>query len=284
MVLADQLGVREAWISEHGTLVSFQAPDQLPSADLFICKAAALTQQIRPAGHLGAALLSSPAGGDRRGGVRPPDRRPGLCGVWRGPRRREHAPARPAPGAAAGDGSGGHRPHPHGLDGAGALRLGWRVLARRAVAHHPAAAHQAVHGRGHRLRAQRRNAGAHGAKGLHAVDDLDGHADPVARDDRDLSGGWRRGPGCRDPAAGADRARRPRGRFRRGSEATASRRGPRRRAHGRPARPVPAAGLHTGRPHHGVSDRPGGLHLRGTRTRCTIASSTSTTVSAGSAC
>jgi alkanesulfonate monooxygenase SsuD/methylene tetrahydromethanopterin reductase-like flavin-dependent oxidoreductase (luciferase family) len=45
--LADDLGISEAWISEHGTLVGFQAPDQLPSADPFICKAAALTKQIR---------------------------------------------------------------------------------------------------------------------------------------------------------------------------------------------------------------------------------------------
>ena len=47
IVLADELGVREAWISEHGTLLGMQAPDQLPCADLFICKAAALTKQIR---------------------------------------------------------------------------------------------------------------------------------------------------------------------------------------------------------------------------------------------
>ena len=47
IVLADKLGMEEAWISEHGTLVGFQAPDQLPSADLFICKAAALTKQIK---------------------------------------------------------------------------------------------------------------------------------------------------------------------------------------------------------------------------------------------
>jgi alkanesulfonate monooxygenase SsuD/methylene tetrahydromethanopterin reductase-like flavin-dependent oxidoreductase (luciferase family) len=47
IILADKLGMEEAWISEHGTLVGFQAPDQLPSADLFICKAAALTKQIR---------------------------------------------------------------------------------------------------------------------------------------------------------------------------------------------------------------------------------------------
>ncbi len=42
-----QLGIQEAWISEHGVFVTFNAPDQLPSADPFICKAAALTKQIR---------------------------------------------------------------------------------------------------------------------------------------------------------------------------------------------------------------------------------------------
>jgi len=47
IVLADELGIGEAWLSEHGTLLGFQAPDQLPSADLFICKAAALTKQIK---------------------------------------------------------------------------------------------------------------------------------------------------------------------------------------------------------------------------------------------
>ncbi|HXQ54179.1 MAG TPA: LLM class flavin-dependent oxidoreductase [Stellaceae bacterium] len=47
VILADRLGIQEAWISEHGTFVSFQAPDQLPSADPFICKAAALTKHIR---------------------------------------------------------------------------------------------------------------------------------------------------------------------------------------------------------------------------------------------
>jgi alkanesulfonate monooxygenase SsuD/methylene tetrahydromethanopterin reductase-like flavin-dependent oxidoreductase (luciferase family) len=47
IILADRLGLSEAWISEHGTFLAFQAPDQLPSADLFICKAAALTKQIR---------------------------------------------------------------------------------------------------------------------------------------------------------------------------------------------------------------------------------------------
>jgi alkanesulfonate monooxygenase SsuD/methylene tetrahydromethanopterin reductase-like flavin-dependent oxidoreductase (luciferase family) len=47
IVAADRLGMTEAWISEHGTFLNHQAPDQLPSADLLICKAAALTKQIR---------------------------------------------------------------------------------------------------------------------------------------------------------------------------------------------------------------------------------------------
>ena len=47
IILADQLGIDEAWISEHGVFVSFHAPDQLPSADMFICKAAALTKRIK---------------------------------------------------------------------------------------------------------------------------------------------------------------------------------------------------------------------------------------------
>ena len=47
IILADRLGISEAWISEHGTFLAYQRPDQLPSADLFICKAAALTKQIR---------------------------------------------------------------------------------------------------------------------------------------------------------------------------------------------------------------------------------------------
>jgi alkanesulfonate monooxygenase SsuD/methylene tetrahydromethanopterin reductase-like flavin-dependent oxidoreductase (luciferase family) len=47
IIVADRLGMTEAWISEHGTFLAFQSPDQLPCADLMICKAAALTKQIR---------------------------------------------------------------------------------------------------------------------------------------------------------------------------------------------------------------------------------------------
>ena len=47
IILADELGMSEAWISEHGTFVSHHAPDQMPCADLLICKALSLTKQIR---------------------------------------------------------------------------------------------------------------------------------------------------------------------------------------------------------------------------------------------
>ncbi len=48
VILADALGVDEAWISEHGVFVSYhEEPDQLPSASSFICKAAALTKRIK---------------------------------------------------------------------------------------------------------------------------------------------------------------------------------------------------------------------------------------------
>ena len=47
IVYADELGMDEAWISEHGTFLSWEKPDTMPSADLFICKAAALTKNIR---------------------------------------------------------------------------------------------------------------------------------------------------------------------------------------------------------------------------------------------
>ena len=30
IIVADRAGMKEAWISEHGTFLPFQAPDQLP--------------------------------------------------------------------------------------------------------------------------------------------------------------------------------------------------------------------------------------------------------------
>jgi alkanesulfonate monooxygenase SsuD/methylene tetrahydromethanopterin reductase-like flavin-dependent oxidoreductase (luciferase family) len=56
IILADELGMREAWISEHGTFVSYQHPDQMPCADLLICKAATLTKNIR----MGPGIRSLP--------------------------------------------------------------------------------------------------------------------------------------------------------------------------------------------------------------------------------
>jgi alkanesulfonate monooxygenase SsuD/methylene tetrahydromethanopterin reductase-like flavin-dependent oxidoreductase (luciferase family) len=56
LVLADELGIQEAWVSEHGVFVAFQAPDQLPSADLFICRAASMTKQIK----MGPGIRSLP--------------------------------------------------------------------------------------------------------------------------------------------------------------------------------------------------------------------------------
>ena len=71
VILADDLGVQEAWISEHGTFIRYQAPDQLPCAELFICKATALTKQIRMGPGI-AVQASSRRSRDRvvRGSVR----------------------------------------------------------------------------------------------------------------------------------------------------------------------------------------------------------------------
>jgi alkanesulfonate monooxygenase SsuD/methylene tetrahydromethanopterin reductase-like flavin-dependent oxidoreductase (luciferase family) len=46
-MLADRLGFKEAWISEHLRGVGGSRPDALSAADLFICKAAAVTKRIR---------------------------------------------------------------------------------------------------------------------------------------------------------------------------------------------------------------------------------------------
>jgi hypothetical protein len=40
IIVADRLGMTEAWISEHGAFLAWQAPDELPCVDLMICKAA----------------------------------------------------------------------------------------------------------------------------------------------------------------------------------------------------------------------------------------------------
>src|SRR5687768_8640857 len=54
IIVADKLGFAECWVAEH--LASSKLPvfDSLTVTDLFVCKAAALTQQIR----LGPAVRS----------------------------------------------------------------------------------------------------------------------------------------------------------------------------------------------------------------------------------
>ena len=124
IVVADRLGMTEAWISEHGTFLHHQAPDQLPSADLLICKAAALTKQIKMGpGHPAAAVLPSAAGRDRRGGLRPSHRRALHRRLRRRHQRRQQHAARADAGRSARDVPRGGRPDPEGLERAGAVRL-----------------------------------------------------------------------------------------------------------------------------------------------------------------
>lgn len=52
VMLADRLGFQEAWISEHLRGTHGSRPDALSAADLFICRAAALTKHI----HLGPGV------------------------------------------------------------------------------------------------------------------------------------------------------------------------------------------------------------------------------------
>src|SRR5216110_2143084 len=47
VMLADRLGFKEAWISEHVGRSTGGRADTLPVADMFIIKAAALTKQIK---------------------------------------------------------------------------------------------------------------------------------------------------------------------------------------------------------------------------------------------
>lgn len=47
IVLADRLGMQEAWVAEHVGHSDFSRSDQMSVPDLFICKAAAMTKQIR---------------------------------------------------------------------------------------------------------------------------------------------------------------------------------------------------------------------------------------------
>jgi alkanesulfonate monooxygenase SsuD/methylene tetrahydromethanopterin reductase-like flavin-dependent oxidoreductase (luciferase family) len=56
IILADELGFTEAWISEHLSTPATPRPDRLPVADLLTCKAAGMTRQIR----LGPAIRPLP--------------------------------------------------------------------------------------------------------------------------------------------------------------------------------------------------------------------------------
>src|SRR4029450_8863109 len=47
IIVADRLGMTEAWISEHGTFLAWQAPHGLPRARLLICKGGAVTKPVR---------------------------------------------------------------------------------------------------------------------------------------------------------------------------------------------------------------------------------------------
>ncbi|MBN9083651.1 LLM class flavin-dependent oxidoreductase [Methylocella sp. CPCC 101449] len=61
IVLADQLGFRDAYISEHhGEAVYLDKVDILPAPELLMCKAAALTKQIRMGAAIKIAHLQHP--------------------------------------------------------------------------------------------------------------------------------------------------------------------------------------------------------------------------------
>src|SRR5436189_1514526 len=61
IVLADELGFAEAWISEHhGEPVYLDRVDVLPLPELLMCKAAALTKQIRFGASVKVIHLSHP--------------------------------------------------------------------------------------------------------------------------------------------------------------------------------------------------------------------------------
>jgi limonene 1,2-monooxygenase len=61
LILADQLGYRDAWISEHhGEPVYVDRVDTLPIPELLICKAAGLTRQIRMGPAVKVAHLYHP--------------------------------------------------------------------------------------------------------------------------------------------------------------------------------------------------------------------------------
>ena len=156
IVLADQLGFRDAYISEHhGEPVYIDKVDTLPVPELLMCKAAGLTKHIRMGAavkliHLAhpvdtaiqAAVTDHVVGGGRfifgfGSGFPNPlfANERGLSHEDRHPRLREVP-----------------RSHPEVLDRGGAIRLGGQILARKEHRRHAASVERAAHADGDRDR------------------------------------------------------------------------------------------------------------------------------------
>src|SRR4051812_13235594 len=61
LVLADQLGFRDAWISEHhGEPVYIDKVDTCPIPEMLMCKAAALTKRLRMGAAINVIHLAHP--------------------------------------------------------------------------------------------------------------------------------------------------------------------------------------------------------------------------------
>src|SRR5437660_9839396 len=73
--LVDRLGFREAWISEHLRGLGQTRPDALSAADLFICRAAGVTKQIKLGPGTRSIALSHPSQGAPQASVGEPLRR-----------------------------------------------------------------------------------------------------------------------------------------------------------------------------------------------------------------
>ena len=156
IILADQLGFRDAYISEHhGEPVYINKVDTLPVPELLMCKAAGTDQadsdgcgrQAHPPGASGR--YCHPGGGHRsRDGQRPLHLRIRL-GISQSAVRERTRPVarRPSPAAAR-----IARLHPEMLDVGRTFRLGRQVLARQEHCRHAAAVAPAAHADGNRDR------------------------------------------------------------------------------------------------------------------------------------
>ena len=146
IVLADQLGFRDAYISEHhGEPVYIDRVDTLPVPELLMCKAAALTKRIR----MGAAVKLDPSRAPGR--HRDPGRHHRSChrrrslhlrlrlGISQSAVRRRRGLSARGPASAPARVA---RPHPEVLDRERAVRLGRQVLARQDIVATPRPLHQ----------------------------------------------------------------------------------------------------------------------------------------------